>query len=232
MTPAELIARRTAPLRLVIFDCDGVIVDSEPVANRLVAEELAVLGWSMTATEAERTFLGLNIEAMLPLIEARLGRRLPADWADRLVERLVDMLAREVEPIEGALEALRALSALGVAWRVASNSSHAELRAKFGRIGISDVVAGRLHSHHDVARGKPAPDLFLATAAAEGVAPGECLVIEDSVPGARAAAAAGMDCLGFAPRSDGAALRAAGAVPFHSMFQLPALIAAARRVTA
>ena len=86
-----------------------------------------------------------------------------------------------------------------------------------------------MHSHHDVARGKPAPDLFLAAAAAEGVAPSECLVIEDSVPGARAAAAAGMDCLGYAPNSDGAALRTVGAIPFHSMFDLPDLIAAARR---
>jgi HAD superfamily hydrolase (TIGR01509 family) len=232
MTPAELIMRRTAPLRLVIFDCDGVIVDSEPLSNRVVADELTRLGWVTTADEAERMFIGLNCEAMVPVVEARLGRKLPADWADHLVDRLVEAFSREVEPIPGAPEALRALSALGVAWRVASNSSHAELRAKFGRIGIFDVVAGRLHSHHDVARGKPAPDLFLAAAAAEGVAAVECLVIEDSVPGARAAAAAGMDCLGFAPRSDGAALRAAGAVPFHSMFHLPALIAAARRVTA
>ena len=80
-----------------------------------------------------------------------------------------------------------------------------------------------------MAQGKPAPDLFLAAAAAEGVAPGACIVVEDSVPGARGAAAAGMDCLGFAPHSDGAALRAAGAAIFHSMFDLPALFAAARR---
>jgi beta-phosphoglucomutase-like phosphatase (HAD superfamily) len=89
-----------------------------------------------------------------------------------------------------------------------------------------------VHSHHDVARGKPAPDLFLAAAAAEGVAPAECVVIEDSLPGVRAAAAAGMDCLGYAPHSDGAALRALGAVPFQSMFDVPALVAAARRETA
>jgi HAD superfamily hydrolase (TIGR01509 family) len=232
MTPAELIMRRAAPLRLVIFDCDGVIVDSEPVSNRLVAEELTGLGWAMTAAEAERMFIGMNFEAMVPLVEARLGRRLPSDWADRLVDRLVVVLGGEVEAIPGAPDALRALSALGLPWRVASNSSHAEMRAKFGRLGIADLVAGRLHSHHDVARGKPAPDLFLAAAAAERAVPGECLVIEDSVPGARAAAAAGMDCLGFAPQSDGAALRSVGAVPFHSMFDLPALLAAARRVTA
>jgi HAD superfamily hydrolase (TIGR01509 family) len=206
-----------------------VIVDSEPVSNRLIAEKLSALGWTMTAAEAERMFIGMNFEAMVPLVEARLGRKLPADWTDGIVEQLVDLLAREVEPIPGAVEALRALSELGVPWRVASNSSHVEMRAKFGRIGVADIVAGRAHSHHDVTSGKPAPDLFLAAAAAEGVAPEECIVIEDSVMGARAAAAAGMDCLGFAPRCDGAALRAVGAVPFHSMFELPALIAAARR---
>ena len=229
MTPEQLIARRTAPLRLVIFDCDGVIVDSEPVTNRLTASEFSELGWPMTPAESEKLFLGMNFEAMLPVVEARLGRKLPSDWAERFVNRLVEVLEREVEPIPGAAEALAAISALGLPWRVASNSSHAEMRAKFGRLGMLEVVAGRLHSHHDVAQGKPAPDLFLSAAAAEDVSPDECIVIEDSVPGARAAAAAGMDCLGYAPRCDGAALREVGAIPFRSMFELPGLIAAARR---
>jgi HAD superfamily hydrolase (TIGR01509 family) len=145
--------------------------------------------------------------------------------------RLIEALALEAIPIAGALEALAALSALGVPWRIASNSSHEEMDAKFARIGIAAVVAGRMHSHRDVKQGKPAPDLFLAAAAAEGVAPAECVVIEDSQPGVRAAVAAGMDCLGYAPHSDGAALRALGAVPFRSMFDVPALVAAARRET-
>jgi beta-phosphoglucomutase-like phosphatase (HAD superfamily) len=92
---------------------------------------------------------------------------------------------------------------------------------------LGDLVAGRLHSHHDVPRGKPAPDLFLAAAAAEGVAPGGCIVIEDSVPGVRAAMAAGMTCLGFCPHDDGAHLLAEGATPFHSLHDLPALLHAA-----
>jgi beta-phosphoglucomutase-like phosphatase (HAD superfamily) len=104
--------------------------------------------------------------------------------------------------------------------------------AKFTCIGLAAAVSGRVHSHRDVARGKPAPDLFLAAATAEGVAPCECVVVEDSLPGARAAAAAGMDCLAYAPNSDGAALRAVGAVPFQSMFELPALLAAAPRRSA
>ncbi|KAA5608829.1 HAD-IA family hydrolase [Rhodovastum atsumiense] len=219
-------------MRLVIFDCDGVIVDSEKVANRLVAADLTALGWAMTPTEAERLFLGMTLPDMMPLIEVRLGRSIPPDWPGRLQDRLVAALSREARPIAGAVEALHATTALGLGWRIASNSSHEEMAAKFACLGITALVAGRLHSHRDVGRGKPAPDLFLAAAAAEGCAPAECLVIEDSLPGARAAAAAGMDCLGYAPHSDGAALRALGAIPFTSMFDLPGLLAVAPRRTA
>jgi HAD superfamily hydrolase (TIGR01509 family) len=216
-------------LRLVIFDCDGVLVDSEPVSNRIVAAELTALGWPMTPDEAFEQFLGMTLPDMVPVIERRLGRQLAPGWQAAVVQRLVVELAREAEPVAGALDALAGVSALGLPWRVASNSSPEEMHAKFARIGILAKVAGRMHSHREVARGKPAPDLFLAAAAAEGVAPGECVVIEDSPTGVRAAAAAGMDCLGFAPHSDGAALRALGAVPFHSMYDVPALVAAALR---
>jgi beta-phosphoglucomutase-like phosphatase (HAD superfamily) len=129
------------------------------------------------------------------------------------------------------LEALAGLAALGLPWRIASNSSHEEMAAKFARLGISALVAGRVHSHHDVARGKPAPDLFLAAAAAEGVDPGACVVVEDSAPGLRAAAAAGMNCLVYAPRQNGPALDGYVAAHFKSMFELPALFAAAPRRT-
>jgi len=215
---------RREPLRLVIFDCDGVLVDSEPVANRVVAAELTRLGWSMTGEECQIRFLGLSFSGMVPLIEAQLGRPLPARWAEDLEAGLVTVLAEEVELIPGAAAALAETTLLDLPWRIASNSSHAELRAKFGRNGLGDLVAGRLHSHHDVPHGKPAPDLFLAAAAAEGVAPEACLVIEDSVPGVRAGMAAGMTCLGFCPNDDGARLLAAGAVPFHSLHDLPMLL--------
>jgi HAD superfamily hydrolase (TIGR01509 family) len=232
MTPRELLERRTAPLRLVIFDCDGVLVDSEPPTNRLVAQELAALGWQMTPDEVEHRFLGMTLDAMVPIIEERLGMRLPAAWLEGVVHRLVQVFEDEVEPIPGAIETMHALNEMHVPWRVASNSSHAEMAAKFKRIGISRLAAGRVHSFHDVPNGKPAPDLYLAAAAAEGVDPAACLVIEDSVRGVTAAVAAGMQCLGFAHNSDGAALRAAGAVPFHSMFELPELIKTARRLAA
>jgi len=229
MTPFELIAARRAPLRLVIFDCDGVIVDSEPVSNRIIAEDLTALGWAMRTEDATRLFLGVTLRDMVPTIEARLGRPLPEGWRADLARRIVAALEQEARPVPGAVEVLRDLTAMGVPWRIGSNSSHAEMRAKFARLGITDLVAGRVHSHSDVGRGKPAPDLFLAAAEAGGARPAECVVIEDSLPGVRAAVAAGMDCLGFAPHSDGAALREAGAVPFRAMAEVTTLIEAGWR---
>jgi HAD superfamily hydrolase (TIGR01509 family) len=164
------------------------------------------------------------------VIEARLGHQVPEGWKQMIMRQTMAAMAAEAMPIPGALEALRAVSQLGLAWRVASNSSHEEMRVKFARIGASELVAGRVHSHRDVGKGKPAPDLFLAAAAAEGMAPDACVVVEDSVVGVRAAMAAGMDCLGYAPHSDGVALREAGAAPFSSMFDLPRLLGLARVV--
>jgi HAD superfamily hydrolase (TIGR01509 family) len=228
MTPEVLMRGRQAKLRLVIYDCDGVIVDSEPVANRITAAACTELGWRMTAEEADRNFLGMTLTDMIPLIEARIGRPVSPEWRTEVMRRLVDALSFEAIAIPGAIEALKATTAMGLPWRIASNSSHEEMRAKFSRLGIADLVAGRVHSHRDVARGKPAPDLFLAAAHAEGVSPAECVVIEDSQPGVRAAIAAGMDCLGHAPHSDGAGLAALGAAPFRSMSELAGLFAIAQ----
>jgi HAD superfamily hydrolase (TIGR01509 family) len=230
MTGAEQrMAARTAPLRLVIFDCDGVLVDSEEPSNRLLAEEFTALGWPMTLEQATALFVGSTLPDIKRMGEAQLGRALPDDWIPTVLDRVVALMRAEARPVPGALEALRAVSELGLPWRVASNSSHDEMAAKFGRLGITALVQGRTHSHSDVGRGKPAPDLFLAAARAEGVSPPECLVIEDSVPGAVAARLAGMECLGLDRFGDGAALRAEGATPFHDMRELPALIALAAR---
>ena len=226
--PLELMRQRRVKLALVIYDCDGVIVDSEPVANRVTAAAVSQLGWLITPAESDRHFLGMTFTDMVPVIEARIGRPLPAGWKEALMQTLIDRLAEEATAIPGAISALHGMAALDLPWRIASNSSHEEMRVKFGRLGISQLVQGRVHSHRDVARGKPAPDLFLAAAAAQGVDPAGCVVIEDSVTGARAAAAAGMDCLGYAPHGNEAGLRAVGAVPFRSMFDLPTLLAAGK----
>lgn len=209
---------------LVIFDCDGVLVDSEPVANRVVATALTALGWPMTPEQADHRFLGMSFPDMVPVIEAQLRITLPSTWRDSLLHQLMDEMATTVSAIPGAIAALDAVDALGIPWRIGSNSSHAEMRVKFARIGITARAAGRIHSFEDVARGKPAPDLFLAAAAAEGVAPASCLVIEDSVTGATAAAAAGMRCLGYVPHGHHPALAATGAHLFSDMYCLGALL--------
>lgn len=229
MTPQNLLTGRSAQLRLVIFDCDGVLVDSEGIANRIISRELTAIGWPMSPQEADRLFLGMTLPDMTPLIEAHTGRVVPEGWRQHIRAAFIDVLGDEVTAIAGAVEALDGVTALGLPWRIASNSSHEEMRVKFARIGITEKAAGRSHSHRDVARGKPAPDLFLATAAAEGVLPSECVVIEDSTTGARAAAAAGMDCLGYVPHGDGANMRAVGAIPFRSMYDLAGLISLAPR---
>jgi beta-phosphoglucomutase-like phosphatase (HAD superfamily) len=228
---AAFLRARRRPLELVIFDCDGVLIDSEALCNRVVAEILTEAGWPMTAEECNDRFIGSSFYAMQPVIEAQLGRSLGDDWVDRVVDVVTAVMASEAEPVAGAREALDVVMAMGLQWRIASNSSHQEMAAKFGRAGWLELVAGRVHSSVDViaggGAGKPAPDLFLAAAAAAEVVPAHCLVIEDSVHGATAARAAGMDCLGFLPHGDAAALHAAGALPFHSMHDLPALLRAA-----
>ena len=214
-------------LELVIFDCDGVLIDSEPVSRHLLAEAAAALGWPMTEAYAHR-FTGLTWSAIQPIYEAQTGRTLPPDWPVRLQERLIARMAAGVPAMEGAREVLEATAALGIPYRVASNSSHQEMAQKFGVNGLSPLVAGRVHSARDVARGKPAPDLFLAAARAQGVAPAACLVVEDSAPGMAAAHAACMGVAAFAP--DGLPPGLADA-PHHivrSLAALPALFAQAR----
>ncbi len=217
------------PLRLVIFDCDGVLVDSETPSNRVVAEEVTKLGWPLSTEESLSRFMGSSLSAMVPTIEAHIGRPVPPGWVAYLVDRLFDVLGREAEPMPGAADLLRAVAALGLPYRVASNSSHKEMRAKFDRTGLAPLVEGRIHSAADVGVPKPAPDLFLAAAAAEGVPPGACVVIEDSLPGVRAAMAAGMACIGLDPHGDAELLRAAGAVVVRSLAEVPALLRAGLR---
>ena len=222
------LATRTTPIQMVIFDCDGVLIDSEALCNRVESAMLTELGWPLSPAECHERFLGQSFHDMVPLIEARIGKPLGAAWVDRIVARLTAVLAVETRPIAGAWDALTGITALGLPWRIASNSSHTEMDAKFACVGWTSLVQGRVHSAASIiargGRGKPAPDVFLEAASAEGIAPAHCLVIEDSAAGAHAARAAGMACLGYAPDHDGAALRAAGAMPFRPMHAIPALV--------
>jgi HAD superfamily hydrolase (TIGR01509 family) len=219
---------RGSPIRLVIFDCDGVLIDSEALCDRVVSAELHRVGWDLSPVECHQLFLGLTFAATQRAAEAHLGAPLGTTWVRNLIQRVTEVMAAEAEPIPGARDALLATTALGLPFRIASNSSHQEMAAKFARAGLADLVQGRIHSADDMIavgkQGKPAPDLFLAAAAAESVPPANCVVIEDSLPGVQAAIAAGMTCLGFSPQTDGSHLRAAGTLPFAAMSALPDLL--------
>ena len=214
-------------LDLVIFDCVGVLIDSEPASRRLLAEAAAALGWPMTEAYAQR-FTGLTWSAIQPIYEAETGRTLPQDWPARLQERLIARMAAGVPAMVGARAVLEATAALGVPYRIASNSSHEEMAQKFGSNGLLPLVAGRVHSARDVVCGKPAPDLFLAAARAQGVPPASCLVVEDSAPGIQAAHAARMRVVAFAPGGLPPGLATAPHHVVRSLAALPALFAQAR----
>lgn len=178
------------PFRAVLFDCDGVLADSEGPVNVIVAEELTARGWAMDQHRAQEEFLGLSLPDMLPRIERRTGP-LPPGWAAALSERINRELEARLGPIPGAPEAVARLAARGLPLAVCSNSGRAELHMKLRVLDLSRFFAGRVFSYQDVPRPKPAPDLYLAAAQACGVPPAACLVVEDSAPGVVAGLAAG-----------------------------------------
>ncbi len=206
----------------VLFYCNGVLADTEMVVNRLVAAELTARGWVMDAHQARAEFLGMAWPDMRPLVEARTGP-LPTGWEDDFSHRINRMLEAETLAIPDAIEALHVVAArLPVA--VASNSSRLELATKMERLGLLELFGARCFSFEDVPRPKPAPDIYIAAAQACGVAPQDCVVVEDSVTGTRAAIAAGCRVLGFARDTPAGALHRAGARPFYAMKDLPALL--------
>ena len=219
MTPGTT----TRPPAAVLFDCDGVLADSEGLVNRLVAEELTARGWPISAEACRGTFLGMALPAMLPVIEARVGP-LPARWAESLSRRIAAAMLRELEAVPGAVGAVRAVARAGLPMAVASNSARAELDAKLDRLGLAAFFAERVFSFEDVARPKPAPDIYAAAARSCGAAPGDCVAVEDSLLGVRSGVSAGCRVLGLARETDASVLAAAGAVPFASMEALPGLL--------
>ncbi|WP_137127079.1 HAD family phosphatase [Roseomonas sp. HF4] len=209
--------------RAVLFDCDGVLADSEAVVNAIVADQLGLLGWPLTAAQSRDAFLGLALPDMVPRIEARVGP-LPHGWAQEMSALIAHEMTARTPAVPGAAEAVRAVAAAGVAVAVASNSARAELAAKMRSLGLATVFADRIFSYEDVARPKPWPDIYRAAAAACGAAPRDCVVIEDSVPGVRAGIAAGCRVLGFAHETPAGVLAAHGAEPFGDMAALPGLL--------
>ncbi len=211
------------PPAAVLFDCDGVLADSEAVVNAIVADDLSARGWPMTAAEAQAAFLGLALPDMIPRIEARIGT-LPPGWGEDLSRLIAQVMETRTIPVPGAIEAVRIIAQAGIAVAVASNSARRELAAKMHALGLATLFGARRFSYEDVERPKPWPDMYLAAAASCDAAPRDCVVIEDSVPGVRAGRAAGCRVFGFARETPAALLVAHGAEPFADMAELPGLL--------
>ncbi|GAB2781276.1 HAD family hydrolase [Streptomyces chlorus] len=184
---------------LVIFDNDGVLVDSEPLSNRLLAGYLTELGHPTSYDDSIRDYMGSAMHRVHDLVEERTGQRLPDDFDDVFHARVFAAFERELKPVAGAVEVLETLAADGVPYCVASSGSHERIRVGHRTTGLDRWFDDeRIFSSQDVGRGKPAPDLFLYAAERMGVAPERCAVVEDSPLGVQAAVAAGMDVYGFA----------------------------------
>ena len=205
---------------LVVFDCDGVLVDSERLAVRTEAQILASLGWPLGEDEIVERFVGRSAALLQAEIERTIGRRI--DWESEFESRYRDVFSRELRPVDGVVEALERIDAPTC---VASSGTHAKIRFSLGLTGLLDRFEGRIFSAEDVDHGKPAPDLFLHAARQMGHPPGRCAVVEDSVSGVQAGLAAGMSVFAFAggvtPRPR---LALGGASVFETMAELPLLL--------
>jgi HAD superfamily hydrolase (TIGR01509 family) len=211
-------------LSAILFDCDGVLADSEPIVNQVNAIDLNARGWAITPDEAGSIFLGLSAPSMVPIIEAHVGS-LPADWVEYITQKVIEAMERAVVPVSGATELLATVRAAKISIALASNSSRMELTAKLNRLGFTDVFGERILSYEDVPRPKPHPDIYLAAAEACGVPPTECVVIEDSATGVKAGVAAGCTVLGFAQVTDPEVLLAVGAsAVFDNLSEVPGLL--------
>ncbi|MGM9441515.1 HAD family hydrolase [Streptomyces murinus] len=209
---------------LIIFDNDGVLVDSEPISNRHLAAYLTELGIETSYEDSLRDYMGSAMHRVHDLVLERTGQRLPADFDDVFHARVFAAFERELGPVPGAAEVLEKLAADGVPYCVASSGSHERIRVGHRTTGLDRwFQEERIFSSQDVGKGKPAPDLFLYAAERMGVAPGRCAVVEDSPLGVQAAVAAGMDVYGFTAMTP--AKRLTGATQlFADLRELPDLL--------
>ncbi|MFJ5227729.1 HAD family hydrolase [Streptomyces sp. NPDC088400] len=209
---------------LILFDNDGVLVDSEPLSNTILAGYLTELGHPTSYEDSLRDYMGSAMHRIHDLVEERTGKLLPADFDDIFHSRVFGAFERELEPVDGVAEVLEKLAADGVPYCVASSGSHQRIRVGHRKTGLDrwfeDSV---IFSAEDVGRGKPAPDLFLHAAARMGVAPERCAVVEDSPLGVAAARAAGMDVYAYTAMTP--VDRLTGATGYFSdMAELPGLL--------
>jgi HAD superfamily hydrolase (TIGR01509 family) len=212
---------------LIIFDCDGVLVDSEPIAHGLLAQMMTDLGHPMTTAESVEKFAGRSLADTLPLIEGVLGRSIPDQIGQHYSRLLLERLGRDLKPIAGVKKAVAMLRHPRC---VASSSSLERIHLSLEVTGLSSLFGSNIFSATQVTRGKPAPDLYLLAATKMGVAPQDCVVIEDSALGVTAGRAAGMEVIGFTGGTHSmadAARHLSSAGVYHivsSMTELPAIV--------
>lgn len=208
-------------IKLVIFDCDGVLVDSEPASNRVFVEELNRLGLDISYQEVCERFIGLSMVRCVEIVAGELGRGVPEGFVERLQSKTFDTFREGLDPVAGVVDAL---DRIPYPVCVASSGELEKMRLTLGLTGLLDRFEGRMFSATEVRRGKPHPDLFLHAARRMGVRPNRCVVIEDSSPGVRAARSAGMVVLGYAGRGNGGRLASDGAEVFDDMSRLPGML--------
>lgn len=215
------------PVDLVIFDCDGVLVDSETVTNGILAENLSRHGLALSLSETMATFIGGSMVTVRDKARA-MGADLPEDWIEAIYAEIYAALRRGVDVIAGIPVLLDALDAAGIRYCVASNGSDEKMDITLGATGLAPRFAGRRYSAHALGVAKPDPELFLIGARAAGVPPERCLVVEDSATGALAARRAGMACLGYVPEGHPDRLSAEGATIIRHMDEVAPLLGLAQ----
>jgi len=219
------------PFDAVLFDCDGVLVDSEPITCRVLAEMLGELGWPISVHETMERFIGKMVKDQASLIRERTGFALTEGWLASFRARRDDALTRELAAVPGAIAAVDALSArLPGRMAVASGADRGKILLQLGKIGLLPRFQGQVYSGQEMPRSKPFPDVYLAAAEGLNVDPRRCAVVEDTVTGAAAGVAAGATVFGYSPAEAGhsgaQALRAAGVVAiFTDMRALPDVLA-------
>ena len=208
---------------MVIFDCDGVLVDSEPITNRAMQRNLASYGLELTLEEVMGSFVGGTIFGVCEKAKS-MGADLPETWVEDFYQEMFEALRDTVEAIPGAAAVLDGLDAAGIIYAVGSNGPHEKMRITLTRTGLRERLEGRIYSREDVANPKPAPDVYLKAAADAGVPPARCVVIEDSASGAKAGKAAGMTVFGFAAETPADRLEPICDLVFEDMHDLPGLL--------
>ncbi len=204
----------------VIFDCDGVLVDSEGLASRVEAELIRELGLELSVEQVHDLFLGKTVEGVLELIAARSGRTLTPTFVYNWAFATAHAFSRELQPVAGVRAVAEELRARGLRLAVASQSPLARVRFSLEVARLADLFGDHIYVTSMVARPKPAPDVYLLAASRLGVRPEECVVVEDSPAGAAAAKAAGMHALGYAPGNTAAAMAAHGIPVIRSMAEI------------